>query len=313
MAAGFVDLHHHAVPAAYREALRSAGATDVGSITLPDWDADSMMRQLDELGIARAVLSVSTPATIPLEPASAAATARQCNDELAALRAGAPDRLGAFALLPLPNVAASVAELEYALDDLRLDGVSLLTNYGGCYLGHPAFETVLAALDSRSTLVHIHPNLPPSPVGLTLPDPVLEFAFDTTRAIADMIARGTLERYRDIRFVLSHLGGALPFLAPRLAMIDSPLARTHLGGPRADVAEHLRRLYYDVALSTSPENLRLAIDLLGAERLVFGSDVPFAPPPTLRSALEVMDRAQGLSPRERELVERGTAEALLRH
>ena len=113
---------------------------------------------------------------------------------------------------------------------------------------------MLAALDSRAALVHVHPHLPGTgPVGLTLPDPVLEFAFDTTRAIADLLVRGTLERHPNIRFVVAHLGGALPFLAPRLAMIDSPLARAHLGGPRASVLEHLKRLSYDVALSASAE------------------------------------------------------------
>ena len=156
--------------------------------------------------------------------------------------------------------------------------MSLLTNYDGRYLGDPSFAPLLTALDARGTLVHVHPHLPGTgPVGLTLPDPVLEFTFDTTRAMADLLVRGTLERFPNIRFVLSHLGGALPFLAPRLAMIDSPLARAHLGGPRASVLEHLRRLYYDVALSASTENLRLAIGVVGADRLTFGSDVAVRP------------------------------------
>ena len=313
MALELIDLHHHVVPPAYRAALGSVGATEVGQIPLPPWDRDTMIEQLGELGIERALVSVSAPATLPFDGPTAVTVAQRCNDDIAELRDGAPERLGGFATLPLPNVDASLVELARALDELQLDGVSLLTNYDGRYLGDPEFEPLLAALDACGALVHVHPHLPGSgPVGLTLPDPVLEFTFDTTRAVADLLVRGTLERLPNIRFVLSHLGGALPFLAPRLAMIDSPLARAHLGGPRASVLEHLRRLYYDVALSSSAENLRLAIALVGADRLTFGSDVPFAPTEAIVRGLRVLEDDSLLTERERQAIAHDTAAGLVR-
>ncbi len=312
MALALIDLHHHVVPPAYREALASVGATTVGRIPLPPWSADTMLEQMSELGIARAVVSVSAPATLPLDDRLAVATARRCNDDVAALRDGAPERIGGFATLPLPNVDSSLVELDRALDELGLDGAALLTNYNGRYLGDPSFEPLLEALDARAALVHVHPHLPGTgPVGLMLPDPVLEFAFDTTRAVADLLVRGTLQRYPNIRFVLAHLGGALPFLAPRLAMLDSPLARAHLGGPRASVLDHLRRLSYDIALSGSAENLRLAIDLVGVDHLSFGSDVPFAPTEIIRRGLSVLESDDSLSDGERQAIAHRTAEALL--
>ena len=306
---GRIDLHHHVVPAVYREALARAGASAVGGIPLPPWSEEAMLERIEALQIERAVVSVSAPGTLPVAAGEAPAVARAVNDELAALRDSHPDRLGVFAILPLPDVPASLIELERATAVLRVNGVALLTNYEGRYLGDPVFEPLLRALDDRGALVHLHPNLPAAePAGLVLPAPVLEFVFDTTRAVADLVVRGTLRRFPRIRWVLSHLGGALPFLAPRLAMLDSPLAREHLGGPRADVIEHLRGVSYDIALAGSPANLALALSTVGSERLVYGSDVPFAPPATGEIA------AAGLAsvePAVRAAVERGNAARLL--
>jgi len=305
---GRIDLHHHVVPRTYREALARAGTNAVGGIPLPPWTEEEMLERMEALEIERAIVSVSAPATLPLPPGEAAAVARAVNDELAALRDAHPARLGVLATLPLPDVPACLAELE-RVAHAELEGVALLTNYDGTYLGDPLFEPLLGALDERGALVHLHPNLPAAgPAGLALPAPVLEFVFDTTRAVADLIVRGTLRRHGRIRWVCSHLGGALPFLAPRLSMLDSPLARAHLGGPRDDLIEHLRRVWYDIALAGSPANLALALATLGPDRLVFGSDMPFAPPGTGAIA------AGGLAsvePDVRVAIERGNAARLL--
>jgi predicted TIM-barrel fold metal-dependent hydrolase len=190
-----------------------------------------------------------------------------------------PGRVGGFAVLPLPDVAASLAELTYALDELHLDGVSLLTNYAGRYLGDPAFAPLLEELDRRATIVHVHPNLPPPmpQARLQLPAPVLEFTFDTTRMIADLILTETLHRYERLTLVLSHLGGTLPWVAGRLAMLDGFPSAVPGNRSREPVRDQLRRLYYDLALAADPLMLRLAVDIVGADRLLYGSDIPFAP------------------------------------
>ncbi|HWF53184.1 MAG TPA: amidohydrolase family protein [Solirubrobacteraceae bacterium] len=288
--AGLVDLHHHLVPDAYRAALVRAGAGTVGGIPLPPWEAGSMLERMDRLGIERAVLSVSAPALLPAAPGERTTLARLCNDEAAELVAAHPGRLGAFALLPLPDVDGALHEIDRALGSLGLDGVSLLTNYEGRYLGHEALRPVLEELDRRAAVVHVHPNLPPPmrDAELLLPAPVLEFTFDTTRAVADLIAGEVLDRCPDVRFVLSHLGGSLPFLAHRLSMLDAVPSGATPARPRTTVLAQLRRLHYDVALSGSPANLHFAAEVVGIERLVYGSDTPFAPPPFVEAGARVL-------------------------
>lgn len=152
--------------------------------------------------------------------------------------------IGGFAVLPLPDAPASLAEIAHALDTLRLDGISLLTTYAGTYLGDPTFEPVLAELDGRASVAHIHPNLPPPMIGasLRLPAPVLEFTFDATRMVAELILSGTLMRYRRLRLILSHLGGTLPCLAWRLSMLDDIPSAINYGHSREPAREQLRRL-----------------------------------------------------------------------
>jgi predicted TIM-barrel fold metal-dependent hydrolase len=295
-AAGLVDVHHHVVPGAYRAELERSGHSAVGGIPLPPWDPESMLERMGALGIEHAVVSISAPALVPVAAGRRAELARECNEELAALAKARPGRLGAFATLPLPDVDAALAEIDHALGPLGLDGVALLTNYGGRYPGDETLRPVLEELDRRRAVAHVHPNLPPEmpEARLLLPPPVLEFTFDTTRALADMIATETLERQPGIAFVLSHLGGALPFLAWRLSMLDAVPSAAHPERPRMPVREQLRGLYYDTAVAAGPENLRLAAELLGTDRILYGSDTPFAPAPFVEAntrGLEVLDAA----------------------
>ena len=275
-----VDVHHHVVPASYRSAISAATDGTVGGVPIPDWDEASMLDWLDRLGIARVIVSISAPAVAPVDPAQRPAVARACNDEMADLVRRNPDIVGAFATLPMPDVTASLAELRRVMDELPFDGVSLLTNYDGIYLGDETFTPLLGELNRRGSVVHVHPNLPPpSPdMRLHLPAPVLEFTFDTTRMLAELIATETLQNYPGISMIVSHLGGTLPWVASRLSMLDAFPSRLGSGKTREPVRDQLRRIYYDVALSSTPATLRFAAEVVGVDRLLYGSDVPFAPP-----------------------------------
>jgi predicted TIM-barrel fold metal-dependent hydrolase len=275
-APGLIDVHQHLVPPDYRAAI-DAAIGSIGGIPQPDWSEDAMLERMATLSIDRAVLSVSAPALAPITPSDRPALARTCNQTMADVRARHPGAIGGFALLPLPDVDATLIEIAYALDVLRLDGVALLTNYEGRYLDDRMFAPVLAELDRRGVVAHVHPNLPPPmpDARLSMPAPVLEFTFDTTRMIGELILTETLGRYRNLRLVLSHLGGTLPWAAWRLSMLDDvPSAG---GGRREPVRDQLRRMYYDVALSATPEALQLAGEVVGTDRLLYGSDFPFAP------------------------------------
>lgn len=286
---GLIDVHQHLVPPDYRAAVDAATGGSVGGIPQPAWDETSMLARMEALHIDRAVLSVSAPALAPLGAADRPALARSCNQTMADLSARHPGRVGGFALLPLPDVDATLAEIAYALDVLRLDGVAVLTNYEGRYLGDRRFAPVLAELDRRHAVVHVHPNLPPAMADarLMLPAPVLEFTFDTTRMVAELILTETPARYPNLKLVLSHLGGTLPWAAWRLSMLDDfPSAD---GGRREPVRDQLRRFYYDLALSASPEALQLAAEVVGTDRLLYGSDIPFAPAPFVEKNTAAVD------------------------
>lgn len=309
---GAIDVHAHFLPPVYSEALKAAGLVTVdGGMPVPHWTPDRALAIMDEIGVAGAVLSVSSPHVSFLPPARAATLCRQVNDAAADICRRHPDRFGAYAILPLPDVEASLAELARALDTLRLDGVALPTQADGAYLGDPKFEPLLAALDQRKTTVFIHPTSPAcfESFGLGVPAPMIEFPFDTTRTVTSLLFSGAFERYPGIRFILSHAGGTLPMLATRIAGIGG----TPVLGPRArpptQTMQTLARLHYDTALSTAPHQIAALRAIAPVSQIVYGTDFPFAPEASLRAA-EVQFQALPFTADEREQVRSGNARRL---
>ena len=165
-----------------------------------------------------------------------------------------PTRFGSFALLPLPDVDGALEELTYALDILHLDGVGLFSSVNDRYLGDPLFDPLFDELNRRQAVVFIHPTHCEAPehTGLQAPPFAVEYVFDTTRAIVNLIYTGTLKRCPDIRFIVAHGGGTVPFLAERIAMMEG-----HRGAKKVtDVIPTLRALYYETASTTSAFALR---------------------------------------------------------
>ena len=153
-----IDTHHHAIPTDYRNLLRKEGIDEAGGRAVPEWSPEGSLKTMSELGVGTAILSVSTPATTFLpNPADAAALARDLNDYLATVVAAHPDRFGFFATVPMPHVDESVAEVVRSLDELHADGVVLLANAAGVYLGQDGQDDLFAALDARSAVAFIHP------------------------------------------------------------------------------------------------------------------------------------------------------------
>ncbi len=278
-----VDLHAHFLPPEYRRALLERGHFTIGGYPTPEWSVEAALAFMDRWGIQAQVLSTSDPGVGFLPGPEARDMARYCNTFAAELFDSHPDRFGAFATLPMPDVPASLAEIDYALGTLGLDGVTLLSAYDGVYLGDPRFEPVMAELNRRGAFVFVHPAAIPADAKPTLPLPdfIAEFTFDTTRAASLMIASGTLQRYPNIRFQLSHAGGTLPFLAPRLGLASqTPLGDLwpdELGKPSIlDVDAGVRSMFYDTALSAAPAPMRAVLEVTDRSHIVFGSDWPFS-------------------------------------
>ena len=217
-----VDVHAHFLTDRYVAAARAAGHENPdGMPGWPAWSADEHLRLMDQWNVETAFLSISSPGVHFGGDTAARVLAQHVNDAGAGLRRDHSDRYGHFASLPLPNVEGALAELSRALDDLGSDGVAVETNTEGVYLGDERYEPLYAELARRQAVVFVHPTSPPCAEQLALgrPRPMMEFLFDTTRAVTDLLFSGVFARHRQIRWVFTHGGGALPLLADRLRVV----------------------------------------------------------------------------------------------
>ena len=284
MSDGLIDVHHHARPSAFFEALAQSGRTSMaGRPFPPGWTEAGALAMMDENGIATALLSAPDADLLYRDRPIALRLSRLLNDLFGACKQTRPDRFGGFASLPMPHLDDALAEIAYALDEATLDGVMLSTSYDGTYLGDPSLDPLLAELDRRAAVVFVHPV---SPMGRELlhlqnSPALLEYTFDTTRCIVNLLQRDVPARFPAIRFIFSHAGGAAPYLAERLAMLRTYLQPDQTRGAaddRADLLRLLRHFFYDTALSASMPVLTLLRDTVGLDRVLFGTDYPQAPP-----------------------------------
>lgn len=214
-----IDIHHHIIPKVYKDALRKIGVTTAGGYPIKDWKSEDSLNMMNELNIDIGVTSISEPATLPFNKKQASKVAREVNEYQAQLKRDSPDRFKSFALLPMPHVKQSIKEVAYALDELKLDGIGLLSNYGEQYLGDDIFEPVMEAINERHGVVFVHPSSASDKVKkpqYVVADFIEEFTFNTTRAATNLILSGTLDRYPNIKFILAHAGGTLPYLEWRI-------------------------------------------------------------------------------------------------
>jgi predicted TIM-barrel fold metal-dependent hydrolase len=270
-----VDVHHHVLPEFFWAATNE-GDHPVGGITPPPWSKQAALSFIDDAGIDVALTSISTPGVHTGDSAAARALARRCNEFCAELVRDHPDRYGGFACLPLPDVDSSLDELRYAFEVLHLDGVVLFSNALGVYLGDPRLEPVFAELQRRKAVVFVHPNASPDPVAhaLGLPDSLIDFTADTTRAIAHLHYSNTFARTPDVKYIFSHAGGTVPYLAGRFAVVDE-MNVIPGSEDRATAADTFRSLYWDIALSWSDPVLAMLRSVVGIDHVLFGTDYPY--------------------------------------
>jgi 6-methylsalicylate decarboxylase len=311
-----VDMHAHFLPPGYRAALEAAGidALDGMPTGIPSWTTGSALALMDEAGTTMAMLSISSPGVLlTADDHQAARLARLVNEAAAEISRAHPDRFGFVATLPLPDVDASLAELDRSAGELSAGGVVLLTNYRGCYLGDPRFDPVFDELHRRGSVVILHPTAPcgGSSVAPGYPPPLLEFIFETTRAVVNLALTRTVDRFPGIRLVVPHGGAALPVLVDRVDRVGAALDRA-AGRDRLDVRDVLRRMHYDVAGGTPDGLLPGLLSMVGPDRLLYGSDYPFTPGSRVLE-LAALLRATGLlNAGERRSVLSGNARRLLR-
>jgi 6-methylsalicylate decarboxylase len=272
-----IDVHTHFLPDDYRAALV---AVNPALTRLPDCSTEALLSMMERFQIDAAIVSLSPPGVFHGDPGKALDLARTVNDYAAGLRRAHPDRFATLGVIPLPDVAASLDEIRRCRDELDLDGFEVFTNVAGTYLGNPRWDPVLAELDARRAYVFVHPVSPPYPAPLmSFPDWLFEFPFESTRAIVNLIYAGCFERFPNIRFHFAHLGGAAVFLAHRIASLATRNPELAVGAP-AGAIRHLQTLYLDTAQADSSIALSAALELSPVDRIVFGTDWPYAALPT---------------------------------
>ncbi|MGW4716702.1 amidohydrolase family protein [Nocardia sp. NPDC004260] len=302
-----IDVHQHLIPPDYAEALRAHGVTAPGGRALPEWSPEAARASMTRAGIASAVLSVSTPGTTFLaDPAQAAALARSVNDYTAALAQSEPGRFGFFATLAMPDVTAAADEARRALDDLHADGVVLLGNAAGTYLGEDGQDDLFRVLDRRSAVAFVHPADLPAPAVPGVAPFAADFLLDTTRAAYLLVRNGIRRRYPNIRFVLAHAGGFVPYAAHRMALaIFNDTGRSPL-----DILDDFAGFYFDTALSASAAALPSLLAFAEPGHVLYGSDWPFAPEPAVHYFNAGLDTFPGCDDGTRRNIQRENAIAL---
>lgn len=284
-----IDIHHHITPAKYVERLASIGITEAFGQPFPEWTPATSLGYMKKLGISTAILSISTPGVCVQDDSFNKSLARLCNEYMAEVKFNHPDRFGGFATIPLTNIPDAIDELKYAMNELNLDGVCLFTHYNGKYLGDNSYKDFFIELNKIKAVVYIHPT---DPIGqydpnLEIANSLIEAPFETTRAVTNLIYNGTIKQYSDIKYILSHGGGTIPYLAWRIALSNYTNKKTRpsilrmiydfgvAGAPESGL-DILKNLYYDTALSSSPYALRAMQELVGSARIVLGTDLPFS-------------------------------------
>jgi predicted TIM-barrel fold metal-dependent hydrolase len=266
-----IDMHHHFAPPAWVADVKGRPLLQPANTR---WTPEQSIADMDRGGVAAAVVSITNPGIWFGDAGQTRRLARACNEYGARLVQDHPTRFGFFASMPLPDVDATLAEIAYAYDTLKADGVGLLTSYGDTWLGNRAYRPVMEELNRRNAVVAVHPTAANCCRNLEYAPGVgpgsMEYGTDTTRAIMGVAFSGDAARFRGIRFIWSHAGGTVPFLAGR---IDGASAGAKEALPDGFIAE-LKRFYYDLAGAANRGAIASLLQLVATSQIVFGTDFP---------------------------------------
>ena len=306
-----IDVHQHVIPPDWVKGLSERKSLH----RPPFWTPQRAIGWMDDHGIGSSILSVTAPGFEGWEVDELNIATRRANEYTASVVAEWPTRFGSFAMLPLPDVKQALIETAFAFDQLHADGVVVFSNYGERYLGHALFEPLWAELDERRAVVFVHPTRMVQPELKGIPGPFVDFPFATTRTAVDMVMNGVMDRFQNLRVILSHGGGFLPYAAYRFASfaVNGPPGKP--ASPTFDVdmpkmLEKFRRFYLDTALASSPSAFPSLKAFAEPSHILFGSDYPYAPGGVAEYFTKMLDDNPLLSFAEREAIGCRNAQSL---
>jgi predicted TIM-barrel fold metal-dependent hydrolase len=271
-----IDIHHHFYPPFLQKAWREGNVRTAAPAR--NWTLKATLEQMDQGGVAAAMLSVPTGLNLKgLSRDETLRMTRASNDWAVEQSKAHPGRFGLFAFLPMPDIEASLKEIEYAFDTLKADGIGLQTSYGDKWLGDPVFTPVLDELNRRKAVVFVHP------LGAACCDHLMsyvpasftEYPQDTNRTVMSLLFSGAFAKTRDIRWIFCHGGAAVPLLAGRVQALSRFQVRnlTELAPDGVDF--ELKRLHYELANAAYRPNLAALLKYVPLTQVMFGSDYPY--------------------------------------
>ena len=284
-----IDVHHHFTSPGWFKELEAANLVPGAR---RGWTPERSLEAMDKAGTATALISTGqaggafTPERLKqrgVSEAQGAATvvrlAREANEYVTKVAADHPGRFVLMASLPMPDLDASLKELEYAMDTLKAGGAFLPTSFVDKYIGDPSFTPLLEELNRRKVTVYTHPTDAACCIGIIpklIPN-VIEYGTDTTRMIMSLIVNDAPNKFRDITWIFSHAGGTMPFLVERIVGNDGDLAQTLTNEVERDSRlDQLRRFYYDTAQTANPVAMTALKQVVGVNQIVFGTDFPYS-------------------------------------
>jgi len=301
-----IDIHHHFGPEVWVAAVKGRPLLQPANTT---WTPEKSIDDMDRGGVAASVISITNPGLWFGDSAVTNRLARACNEYAAKLITQHPGRFGFFAAMPLPDVDATLKEIAYAYDTLKADGVGFFTSYGDTWLGNAKYRPVMEELNRRNAVVHVHPTAADCCRALSYAPGVgpgsMEYGTDTTRAMTAVCFNGDANRFPNIRWIWSHAGGTMPFLAGR---IDGAAGNFKTQMPNGLIAE-LKKFHYDVAGAANPGAIASLKQLVNADKIMFGTDFP--PGGSSRAVAQALRDLKMFSEADLRAIERDNAARLI--
>jgi predicted TIM-barrel fold metal-dependent hydrolase len=311
--ARLIDTHHHFYPPEYQKAWGDwEDKRKIPHLGVQlAWTRAHAFEAMDKAGITTGVLSLpSTPGVwFDAGPEAAHDMARLCCEFGADMVRERPGRYGLFAPLSMMDVDTTLKEIEYAFDTLKADGINLQSNYGDKWLGHPFYKPILEELNRRKAVIFVHPLVASccdARLSVGAFPAVIEVPHDTTRTVVSLLLSGTLTRLPDIKWLFSHGGGTVPFLAGRIEAFYDSKARGPNGFAPDGIEAEFRRLHYDTANATHPAAMAALQKLVPMSQITYGTDYPYFALDQIRELHQL-----GLAPADLAAIENGNAARLL--
>lgn len=305
-----IDVHQHVVLPEYVNALAREGIVENSNLKTKVFTKDSVLEVMSELGMDASVLLPFSTNGIHHGNDEAARYLTQATNEAAAkLASEAPEKLGFYAILPLPDVQGALKQMETALDEQHASGVSFLSTQNGMYIGDRAFEELYAEMNRRSVVAFVHPGRPPYTLNLKMETSLVEYTFETTRVACYLIYNNFMERYPNIKWILAHAGGTLPYLTMRLAAVqgEDKQKPSFLERVPKGFVPYLSQFYYDTAIAGTRSTMSALMETADPSHVFYGSDWPYVPKPYIAEQVINLRQMQPFAGRRLAAMERTNA------